>query len=401
MMKSIRLWGLLLALLLAVPTLGQIRMPPCPTCGKKVNLCPYHGKHPKPKPQPKPTAKPKPKPKPQSQSQQVQQPQPQPQSQVQPQEPQPQVQAAYEVTFTCNVPSATMYIDGTNYGNPSGTRYLKTDTHRVRLTADGYEDYEGTFAVGPNSTAVSLTMTQRAQPLLSDETITVNGVSFVMKGVQGGTFRMGSNDSEAGSDEKPVHQVTVSSFRIGQTEVTQELWKAVMGTKPSFFKGAKRPVEQVSWTDCQQFIQRLNAKTGKQFRLPTEAEWEYAARGGNQSRGNKYAGSSSIDAVAWYGVNSFDKGSKSPDYGTHAVGTKQPNELGLYDMTGNVCEWCSDWYGEYSSNSQTNPAGPSSGSYRVHRGGSWASSARDCRVSDRGLWMPDNRNGPTGLRLAL
>ncbi|MBR1688216.1 MAG: SUMF1/EgtB/PvdO family nonheme iron enzyme [Prevotella sp.] len=286
-------------------------------------------------------------------------------------------------------------------GNPTGSKYVKTGTRRVRLTADGYEDYEGTFTVGPNSTAASFTMTQRAQPPLSDETITVNGVSFVMKGVQGGTFQMGSNDSEAESNEKPVHQVTVSSFRIGQTEVTQELWQAVMGTNPSKFKGAKRPVECVSWEDCQQFIQRLNAKTGKQFRLPTEAEWEYAARGGNRSSGSKYAGSSSIDAVAWYTVNSYKKGSNSPDYGTHEVGTKQPNELGLYDMSGNVNEWCSDWYGSYSSASQTNPAGPSSGSIPVVRGGCWDLDAQSCRVSDRGNCSPGSRVRRIGLRLAL
>ncbi|MBR1688444.1 MAG: SUMF1/EgtB/PvdO family nonheme iron enzyme [Prevotella sp.] len=229
---------------------------------------------------------------------------------------------------------------------------------------------------------------------IPDSTITVNGVTFVMKGVQGGTFQMGSDDSEADGDEKPVHQVTVSSFRIGQTEVTQELWQAVMGTNPSSFKGAKRPVEQVGWNDCQDFIRELNRLTGRHFRLPTEAEWEYAARGGNRSSGSKYAGSSSIDAVAWYRDNSGNQ--------THEVGTKQPNELGLYDMTGNVSEWCSDWFCEYSSSSQTNPTGPSSGSNRVSRGGSCYFNAQICRVSVRGYWAPDHRGGGNlGLRLAL
>ncbi len=235
-------------------------------------------------------------------------------------------------------------------------------------------------------------------------TFMANGVSFTMVEVQGGTFTMGAT-SEQGGDafraEKPDHIVTLSSYHIGETEVTQELWKAVMGKTPSEFKGNKYPVVTVSWKDCQKFIKKLNNLTGKQFRLPTEAEWEFAARGGNLSKGYKYSGSDNIYDVAWFDKNSYDKGSSSPDYGTHAVGTKLTNELGLYDMSGNVWEWCSDWYGTYSSSAQSNPTGPSSGSYRVFRGGSWFGYARRCRVSSRYYDSPDYRGHNLGLRLAL
>ena len=213
--------------------------------------------------------------------------------------------------------------------------------------------------------------------------------------VEGGTFTMGATSeqgSEAESDEKPAHQVTLSSFSIGKYEVTQEEWEAVMGSNPSSFKGMKLPVEQVSWNDCQDFIRKLNQLTGKHFRLPTEAEWEYAARGGSKSRGYKYAGGNDIGSVAWYYGYSGSK--------THEVGQKQPNELGLYDMSGNVHEWCQDWYGSYSGTSQTNPTGSSSGSIRVIRGGSWFFNARNCRVSNRNDYSPDSRDGNLGLRLA-
>ena len=214
--------------------------------------------------------------------------------------------------------------------------------------------------------------------------------------VEGGTFMMGAT-SERGSDaydrEKPAHQMTLSSFSIGKNEVTQEEWEAVMGSNPSYFKGKKLPVEKVSWDDCQKFIRKLNQLTGKQFRLPTEAEWEYASRGGSKSRGYKYAGGNDVGSVAWYDGNSGGK--------THDVGQKQPNELGLYDMSGNVWEWCQDWYGDYSSSSQTNPTGSSSGSYCVCRGGSWSDLARFCRVSYRDGDAPGFRIYDLGLRLAL
>ncbi len=230
---------------------------------------------------------------------------------------------------------------------------------------------------------------------------TVNGVSFKMVEVEGGTFTMGATaeqgsdgyDSEAYDSEKPVHQVTLSSYSIGQTEVTQELWLAVMGSNPSRFTGnLQRPVECVSWDDCQTFITKLNQLTGKSFRLPTEAEWEYAARGGNRSQGYKYAGSNNSDEVAWYFDNGFE---------THSVATKASNELGLYDMSGNVWEWCQDWDGSYSSDAQTNPTGPASGSHRMCRGGSWCNLDWNCRVSCRNIYAPSRTFDHLGLRLAF
>ena len=229
----------------------------------------------------------------------------------------------------------------------------------------------------------------------SNGTLTVNGIKYNMVWVDGGTFRMGATSEQGSeiSDEKPVHSVTLSGYYIGKTEVTQALWQAVMGSNPSYFEGDGLPVEQVSWDDCQKFIRKLNSLTGQNFRLPTEAEWEFACRGGNNSRGYKYSGSNYIDNVAWYDGNSGDK--------THPVATKSPNELGIYDMSGNVWEWCADWYGDYSSGRQTNPKGPYDGSSRVYRGGSWYYYARHCRSSDRFSNIPTIRNYDLGLRLAL
>ena len=244
---------------------------------------------------------------------------------------------------------------------------------------------------------VQTTQTQTSGSTTSafaDKTITVNGVSFKMIAVKGGTFTMGAT-SEQGSDveddETPTHRVTLSDYYIGETEVTQALWEAVMGSNPSNWKGSNLPVENVSWEDCQEFISRLNSLTGKNFSLPTEAEWEYASRGGNKSQGYKYSGSNVIDRVAWYKGNSGWK--------THPVKQKLSNELGIYDMTGNVWEWCMDWYGSYSSGSQTNPSGPSTGSSRVLHGGNWGSDARDSRVSNRNYNNPDRRYSHNGLRL--
>lgn len=225
-----------------------------------------------------------------------------------------------------------------------------------------------------------------------DTTYIVNGVSFKMIAVKGGTFQMGSNDGE--EREKPVHQVTLNDYSIGETEVTQELWSAVMGSNPSRFSGnSQRPVEMVSWNDCQVFISKLNKLTGEKFRLPTEAQWEYAARGGNKSKDFVYSGSNRKSSVVWCEDNSFDT--------THPVKAKMPNELGIYDMSGNVWEWCSDWYGTYSSAVQTDSLCPSSHVYRVIRGGSWSSYATCCRVAFRNNYAPANSNSGLGLRLAI
>ena len=226
-----------------------------------------------------------------------------------------------------------------------------------------------------------------------------NGITIDMVKVEAGTFMMGATSEMQDPyyddwDEKPVHQVTlINDYYMGKYEVTQALWKTVMGSNPSIFKGNDFPVEQVSWNDCQEFVSKLNSMTGRKFRLPTEAEWEYAARGGKKSRGYQYSGSSNISDVAWYDGNSGRK--------TRPVGTKQANELGLYDMTGNVWEWCQDGYGSYVSSSQTNPTGAVNRLYRVCRGGGWYSIARDCRLSKRYCVVPGSRDDSYGLRLVL
>ena len=237
------------------------------------------------------------------------------------------------------------------------------------------------------------------QPVFAQntETITVtnNGksVTFKMIRVEAGTFQMG--DANSFDNEKPIHSVILTNdYYIGETEVTQELWTAVMGDNPSNIKGEKNPVEKVSWNDCQVFIKKLNALTGKNFRLPTEAEWEYAARGGKYSKGYTYAGSNNIEDVTWYYNNSSSK--------THPVAQKQPNELGIYDMSGNVVEWCADWYGSdyYSKSPAANPTGPVSGSFRVARGGCWKIYAEGCRSASRYGDTPSSSYRILGLRLA-
>jgi len=234
-----------------------------------------------------------------------------------------------------------------------------------------------------------------------------NSVPMVI--VTGGTFRMGSNEN---SDEQPVHSVMVDSFWIRMNEVTQKEWQSVMGTNPSVFKGEDLPVENVSWYDAVKFCNKLSEQDGyapvytingtqvtcdftkNGYRLPTEAEWEYAARGGDQSRGYTYAGSDSVGTVAWYWDNSGKK--------THPVGTKQPNELGLYDMSGNVWEWCWDRYdGNYYAQSPSkNPKGPSSGASRVRRGGSWNHDAEGIRSASRLNNPPSNSSYYIGFRLS-
>lgn len=236
-------------------------------------------------------------------------------------------------------------------------------------------------------------------PEKGNRTFNVRGVEFTMVYVEGGTFMMGTeewdgNDVDLYWKGMPVHQVTLSDYYIGETEVTQALWKVVMESNPSKFKNDdNRPVETVYWNDCQEFIGRLNEITGENFCLPTEAQWEFAACGGNYSKGYKYSGSNDLDAVAWYIENS--------DKRTHPVGTKQANELGIYDMSGNVYEWCQDWYGNYSSTAVTDPTGPSSGSLRVYRGGSWDLYAIYFRCAYRNGSTPANAHKELGLRLAL
>lgn len=230
----------------------------------------------------------------------------------------------------------------------------------------------------------------------STHTFIANNVMFEMVRVEGGTFTMGATAeqaSDAFSDELPTHKVTLSPFLIGKYEVSQTLWLAVMGENPSVNTGINLPVDNVTWNECQTFITKLNELTGKNFRLLTEAEWEYAARGGNKSKGYKYSGSNNLGDVAWYIDNSNNT--------SHAMGTKAPNELGIYDMTGNVMEWVSDWKGSYSSGAQTNPTGPDSGTYRVNRGGSYGNVERLSRITNRNSIDPNMSSKTMGLRLCL
>jgi formylglycine-generating enzyme required for sulfatase activity len=256
----------------------------------------------------------------------------------------------------------------------------------------------------------SCTVTVTGAGAVTDKTFTANGVSFVMVGVEGGTFNMGDAIYAT-----PVHSVTLSSFSIGQTEVTQALWLAVMRTHkqaPNFGLGKNYPEYWVSWNDivgtgattgytvngvayktdgfCYKLSQLVGG--GRQFFLPTEAQWEYAARGGSKSKGYTYSGSNTVDNVAWYSGNSSST--------AQPVATKQANELGIYDMSGNVFEWCSDWYGSYSSSAQTNPTGATTGSDRVLRGGSWNSNATYSRVANRYDGTPASRGRIIGFRLA-
>ena len=302
---------------------------------------------------------------------------------------------------------ADVYIDGKKVGqSPRVFNGIMVGNHKVEIKKDGYGTDSKTVSILEGQTAsLSGVLTTHTSSSVasgfssSGNTITIRvkkGISIDMVRVEAGTFTMGATPEmkDPYEDEKPTHRVTLTNdYYMGKYEVTQALWQTVMGNNPSNFKGDNLPVEKVSWDDCQEFISKLNRITGKTFRLPTEAEWEYAARGGNKSRGYQYSGSNNLLDVAWFRDNSGSK--------THAVVTKQPNELGIYDMSGNVCEWCHDWYGAYSSSSQVNPTGANSGSYRVIRGGSWYFSAMYSRSSCRYEHAPGYRSTIFGLRLVL
>ena len=333
-----------------------------------------------------------------------------------------QAEQKQKLTIRYTPSSATVLVDNKMVKGSNGVAQttLPVGQHSYIVFCNGYESEEGTVklkASAPSNIQITLskeaTATQQSvvsqpivaqqpvvqTPVTNSDNITIpvkDGISIDMVRVEAGTFTMGAtpemeNPSE---DEKPPHQVTLTNnYYIGKYEVTQALWQAVMGNNPSRFKGDNLPVECVSWNDCQEFLSKLNSVTGKKFRLPTEAEWEYAARGGKKSRGCQYSGSNNLSDVAWYTDNSGSK--------THIVGSKQANELGIYDMTGNVLEWCKDRYGKYSSSSQTNPTGATSGFYRVFRGGGWSKTARFCRSSCRDNYGPGYRYINLGLRLVL
>lgn len=300
------------------------------------------------------------------------------------------LQNGKEVTISTDKAGDQIYVDGNMVGNSPYVGSLSFGEHSAYAIRDGKKSGEKQISVSQNGTIVGIVLS-----FIKTETFKVKGVSFTMIAVEGGTFQMGATQEQknADSNEKPVHVVKLDNYLIGETEVTQELWQAVMGMNPSTNKSDKNPVENVSWDDCQYFITKLNSLTGKNFRLPTEAEWEYAARGGNKSRSYQYSGSHNINDVAWHKGNSGNK--------THPVKTKQCNELGIYDMNGNVWEWCQDWYGEYENAQQINPKGKFSGNMRVYRGGSCNYEDKYCRVATRNSYSPNYRTGIIGIRVAL
>ena len=333
-----------------------------------------------------------------------------------------QAQQSQTLTIKYMPTNATLLVDNRMVKGTNGVAQttLPVGQHSFVVACDGYESEEGTVKLKASAPSnIQITLSKEAvaiqqnivsQPAVAQQPMeqtpvtnvdnisipVMDGISIDMVRVEAGTFTMGATAEMKNTEdsEKPTHRVTLTNdYYIGKYEVTQALWQTVMGNRPSNFKGYNLPVEQVSWDDCQEFISKLNRITGKMFRLPTEAEWEYAARGGKKSRGYQYSGSNNLSDVAWYNENS--------GYETYAVGTKQPNELGIYDMIGNVCEWCQDWYGAYSSSSQVNPTGANSGSRRVYRGGSWRYPAPYCRSSVRAAGEPNSRDDFLGLRLVL
>ncbi len=231
-------------------------------------------------------------------------------------------------------------------------------------------------------------------PAAEPQTFTIDSVTFTMIGVEGGTFTMGATQDmlDPYDDELPMHKVTLSSFMLGETEVTQALWEAVLDYNPSNFLHPELPVDNVAWEECQDFIDRLNGLTHQHFRLPTEAEWEYACRGGQKSRHTPFSGSQVLDEVGWY------KGNCKEPQPTRLL---MPNELGLYDMAGNVWEWCSDYYASYPEDSVVNPKGPLEGNYHVCRGGCWSGSDKGCSPTTRSRLKLGGRRNVVGLRLAL
>ena len=275
-----------------------------------------------------------------------------------------------------------LFVDNNSVGKTPYTGNMSYGSHNLRIEYQGNK----TEKVVP----LSLGGIDNFNLSLSHFTETAFDINLEMVFVEGGTFQMGSNDGEA--NEKPVHSVTLNDFYIGKFQVTQKQWRDVMGNNPTYFNGYdNHPVEKVSWDNVQEFIKRLNQKTGKNYCLPTEAEWEYAAKGGKQSRGYTYSGSNNLDEVGWYVSNSGRK--------THPIGQKQSNELRLFDMSGNVWECCNDWYSDYYQSSATsNPKGPSSGPGRVLRGGASFVNDKYCCTSHRQYSVPSSH---FGFRLVL
>lgn len=293
-----------------------------------------------------------------------------------------------------------VFVDDISVGKtPMTFSKLISGKHKVTIKHEGYYDYEayvnveeGKIATIDESLAKSCDIIRSGNRI----DITTKDVTFSLIKVEGGSFQMGATPEQGKGkvDEFPVHKVTLSDYYIGETEVTNELWSAIMGTSPSiYYSQPQQPVNNVTWYDCQKFINRLSSLTGLHFALPTEAQWEYAARGGNKSRGYTYSGSNKIKEVGWFKGNS----------GGSVKNVKQlsPNELGLYDMSGNAYEWCSDWYGLYKNTDTIDPKGPETGTYKVNRGASGGEKDILTRVACRFNDSPNFKHQVLGLRLTM
>lgn len=329
--------------------------------------------------------------------------------------------------FACNV-AIYAQVDGDVNGDGIVTSADITVLYNFFLNNDSSELVNGDVSGDGEITSADITYVYNillgvpniVNPPAPVTEYTVNGVTFKMVEVEGGTFMMGV-DQQVGY-AYPAHEVTLSTYSIGQTEVTQELWVAVMGSNPSYFNeygnadvhsnhdswdagiNLQRPVDYVNYSDCLAFCAKLNEMTGLNFRIPTEAEWEFAARGGNLTHGYEYAGSDSINDVAWWKETIPSSTLWTDGWGTQTVATKAPNELGIYDMSGNVEEWCYDWFAAYSSTAEplTNPTGPATGTQRAKRGGTCTNKyAYSLIVYYRQPQNPDARGNTRGLRLAL
>ena len=293
---------------------------------------------------------------------------------------------------------AEVFIDDISVGkSPISFSKLIPGKHKVTIKHEGYFDYESNINIAENK--VSVVEEELAKSCDIDRsnnriTITTKGVTFSLVKVEGGRYQMGATPEQgkAKTDEYPLHYVTLSDYYIGETEVTNELWTAIMNTNPSvLFSQPLQPVNNITWFDCQKFINRLSSLTGLRFALPTEAQWEYAARGGKNSRNYKYSGSNNIKDVAWYKGNA--KG------GLQEVKKLKPNELGIYDMSGNAYEWCSDWYGLYKADEELDPKGPSTGTFKVKRSGSAGEKDALTRIAFRIGINPNQQHQGTSFRI--
>ncbi len=288
-----------------------------------------------------------------------------------------------QIGITSEPSGANIFINDSLYGLTPRSIFLEYGEYNIKLTKGTLVlvDKVHVTQVGGNTYAFKLKETN--DPL-------ENQMVFV----KGGTFRMGDTFGDGKKFEKPVREVTISDFYISKFEITQEIWVQLMGSNPSHFNNCENcPVERVTWSQAQEFLSRLNNLTGKQYRLPTEAEWEYAARGGEKTLNHRYAGARNINDVAWYSGNSGNN--------TNEVGQLKPNELGIYDMSGNVWEWCSDWFALYPNNPESNPVGPQVGDGKVVRGGSWFGYIGACRITFRGFDDPANSRSYIGFRVVL